>query len=48
MNKIKVIIADDHPIMRSGVKSVLLSDPNIEILAEAKDGEEAYNTIIKV
>lgn len=47
MNKIKVIIADDHPVMRSGVKSVLLNDPNIEILAEAKDGEEAYNYIIK-
>ncbi len=47
MSKIKVVIADDHPVMRSGVKSVLLNDPNIEILAEAKDGEEAYNTIIK-
>lgn len=47
MNKIKVIIADDHPLMRSGVKSVLLNDPQIEIIAEAKDGEEAFNLIIK-
>lgn len=47
MNKIKVIIADDHPVMRSGVKSVLINDPQIEIIAEAKDGEEAYNLIIK-
>jgi DNA-binding NarL/FixJ family response regulator len=47
MINIKVIIADDHPVMRSGVKSVLLKDPNIEILAEAKDGEEAYNLILK-
>lgn len=47
MNKIKVIIADDHPVMRSGVKSVLLNDPQIEIVAEAKDGEEAYNFILK-
>ncbi len=44
---IKVIIADDHPMMRSGVKSVLLTDPQIEIIAEAKDGEEAYNLILK-
>lgn len=44
-NKIKIIIADDHPMMRSGVKSVLLTDPRIEIIAEAKDGEEAYNLI---
>jgi len=48
MNKIKVIIADDHPVMRSGVKSVLLNDSQIEIIAEAKDGEEAYNLILKL
>lgn len=47
VNKIRVIIADDHPMMRSGVKSVLLCDEQIEIVAEAKDGEEAYNSIIK-
>ena len=47
MNKIKVIIADDHPLMRSGVKSVLLTDEQIEIVAEAKDGEDAFNLIIK-
>ena len=47
MNKVKLIIADDHPILRSGVKSVLLKDPQIEIIAEAKDGEEAYNLILK-
>jgi len=47
MNKIKVIIADDHPVMRSGVKSVLLGDQQIEIVAEAKDGEEAYALITK-
>jgi len=46
-NKIKLIIADDHPMMRSGVKSVLLTNPQIEIIAEAKDGEEAYNLILK-
>lgn len=47
MEKIKIIIADDHPMMRSGVKSVLLTDSQIEIIAEAKDGEEAYALILK-
>lgn len=47
INRIRVIIADDHPMMRSGVKSVLLRNEQIEIVAEAKDGEEAYNSIIK-
>lgn len=45
MEKIKIIIADDHPIMRRGIKSVLATDAQIEIVAEAKDGEEAYNLI---
>lgn len=45
MEKIKVIIADDHPMMRRGIKSVLLTDAQIEIAAEAKDGQEAYNMI---
>lgn len=47
MDKIKIIIADDHPVMLSGVKSVLLADPQIEIIAEAKDGNEALNLILK-
>ena len=47
MNRIKIIIADDHPMMRSGVKSVLLKDQQIEILAEANDGKEAYDFILK-
>ena len=47
MNKIKIIIADDHPMMRSGVKSVLIKDQQIEILAEANDGKEAYDFILK-
>lgn len=34
-------------MMRSGVKSVLLTDSQIEIIAEAKDGEEAYGLILK-
>lgn len=44
---ITLIIADDHPMMRSGVKSVLLTDPQIEIIAEAKDGEETLKLILK-
>ena len=47
MEKIKVIIADDHPVMWSGVKTVLMTDPQIEIIAEARDGEEAFNLIMK-
>lgn len=44
-NEIKIIIADDHPLMRSGLFSVLKSEPNLKVVAEARDGEEAYNLL---
>lgn len=47
MEKIKVLIADDHPVMRSGIKSVLLNDPQIEVAGEAADGLEAFSLIEK-
>ena len=43
--EIKILIADDHPLMRSGLISVLESDPNLKVVAEAKDGEEAYSLL---
>lgn len=38
---IKVIIADDHPLIRSGIRATLSSAPDIEVVAEATDGAEA-------
>jgi len=37
----KILIADDHPIVRHGVRQVLAEDPGIEVVGEAKDGDEA-------
>lgn len=46
MNKeIKILIADDHPLMRSGIKSVLETEPCFKVTAEARNGEEAYNLL---
>lgn len=39
--KIKVLIADDHAIMRDGLRALLGSQPDIEVVAEAVDGNEA-------
>lgn len=44
---ITIIIADDHPVMRSGIKSVLQNNNQIQILAEAVDGEETWSLIKK-
>jgi DNA-binding NarL/FixJ family response regulator len=35
MEKIKVVIADDHPMLREGVKRILESTPEIEVVAQA-------------
>lgn len=39
--KIKIILADDHPLMRDSIKMHLENDPDIEVIGEANDGEEA-------
>ena len=38
---ITVVIADDHPLMRDGLRALLASLPDIEIVAEAADGDTA-------
>lgn len=38
---IRVIIADDHSIVRQGLRMFLGSDPELEIIGEARDGAEA-------
>ncbi|MBV6479335.1 MAG: Transcriptional regulatory protein DegU [Ignavibacteria bacterium] len=44
-NKIRIIIADDHPIFRSGLKQTIEEDESIEILAVAENGEKALEKI---
>ena len=39
--KISVIVADDFPLVRSGVSKALASDPGIDVLAETDNGTEA-------
>ncbi|WP_055591190.1 response regulator transcription factor [Peterkaempfera griseoplana] len=42
---IRVLIADDEPMIRAGVRAVLASDPDMEIVAEAGDGHEAVELV---
>jgi len=41
LDKIKILIADDHAVMRQGTRKLLEQEPDLEIVAEAGDGEEA-------
>ncbi len=43
MEKIKVIIADDHALVREGLRRLLELDPNIQVLTEVGDGQGAIN-----
>jgi two-component system NarL family response regulator len=39
--QIRVLLADDHPVVRQGLATILKSQKDIKIVAEAADGEEA-------
>ncbi len=41
MEKIKILIADDHAFVREGTRRILEQEPDLEVVAEAGDGEEA-------
>jgi DNA-binding NarL/FixJ family response regulator len=41
--KIKVLIADDHAVVREGTRRILEQEPDMEVVGEAGDGEEAVN-----
>lgn len=41
MRSIRVLIADDHAVLRAGLKLLLDAQPDIKVIAEAADGKEA-------
>lgn len=43
MEPIRVLIADDHPHFRDGMRALLLSAPDVEVVGEAGDGEKAIS-----
>jgi two-component system response regulator NreC len=42
---IKIVLADDHRIVRQGVRVLLEAEPDFNVLAEAKDGPEAIRMV---
>ena len=43
----KILVADDHPIVRRGLRSLLESQPDLQVCAEAGDGATAMELVIK-
>jgi len=44
---IKILIADDHPIVRKGLKQILAETPNIVVAGEANNGAEVLQKVLK-
>ena len=45
MSKVTVIIAEDHPLVRRGIRGILESQPDLEVIGEADNGIEALRLI---
>jgi len=44
----RVLIADDHPVVRQGLRQILMSDPEVEVSGEARDGNEVLDLARRV
>jgi len=44
-NEVRILIADDHPIFRSGLAQLLKTVPNFVVIAEAEDGDAALRCL---
>jgi YesN/AraC family two-component response regulator len=47
-DEILILIADDHPLMRKGLRLSIDEDRGLKVVAEASDGEEALSLIKKL
>jgi DNA-binding NarL/FixJ family response regulator len=43
---IRVLLADDEPLVRAGIRAVLAADPGFEVVAEAENGREAVELAV--
>jgi DNA-binding NarL/FixJ family response regulator len=45
---IRILMADDHPVVRIGVRNMLQADENLEVVGEAGDGDEAITQTLEL
>ena len=45
---IRILVADDHPVVRFGVKNMLMNDPGFEVVGEAEDGDKAVQETLEL
>lgn len=45
MKKLKILLADDHVVMRTGLRALLERQPNLEVVGESENGREAIELV---
>jgi len=45
---VRVLVVDDHPVVRSGIVGMLAAEPDLEVVGEAGDGEQAVRLAAEV
>jgi len=45
---IRIVVADDHPVVRFGVRNMLMSEPGFEVVGEAEDGDDAITQTLEL
>ena len=48
MNRVRVLLADDHTLIRAGLRMVVASEPDLTVVGEASDGREAVAMAAKL
>jgi two-component system nitrate/nitrite response regulator NarL len=48
LHQIRIVIADDHPVVRIGVRNMLQSDVGLDVIGEASDGDEAITGTLEL
>jgi two-component system response regulator NreC len=48
MNKIRVLLADDHTILRDGIRALLDDQTDMEVIGEAEDGQSTVKMVAKL
>lgn len=46
--RIKVLLADDHAVLRAGLRALLDAEPDLQVIGEASTGEEAVEQVAKL
>jgi len=48
MRETKIVIADDHPIVRQGLRQMIESEPDLKVVGEATEGRTALERMVEL